>query len=321
MGKILVIVEEDNGKANLLSLEALSLGQKLSSSGGHQLAACVLGSSAEQCVDEISQFGATQIIIVEGLSQYSQDAFLSGISQAIDSFSADYILVGSTVYAREYIPKLAAKLGGSVTTEVKECEITDDKVLVKRPMFTGKVIQELELLKKPVVLSLKPRAFEIARVDKSSPEVIKLKATEEKLGAVLKDILDSAKGKIDLHTADIIVSGGRGMGGPEHYKLLEELSDLLGGTVGASRAAVDAGWRPHSDQVGQTGKIVSPTLYIACGISGAIQHIVGIQGSKYILAINKDPDAPIFKKADFGIVDDLFKVIPALIEEVKKIKA
>lgn len=320
MAELVVVVEENGGKVNPFSLEALSLGKRLSDENGLQFSACIVGVDGEKCIDQLAEFSVTILYIIEGISKYSQDAYVSGLSNLIQNKKVEYILSGTTSHAREFIPKLAAKVNGSILTEIQSCKIVNDKVIVKRPMFTGKVIQEIELLKKPVILSLKPKAFEIKRIKGTSPKIEKINVTEDNLGAILKDILQSAKAKIDLLSANIIVSGGRGMGGPDNYTIIEELAELLGGAVGASRAAVDAGWRPQSDQVGQTGKIVSPTLYIACGISGAIQHIVGIQGSKYILAINKDSEAPIFKKADFGIVDDLFKVVPALIKELKELK-
>ncbi|GMT50246.1 MAG: electron transfer flavoprotein subunit alpha [bacterium] len=320
MGKILIICEEEGGFLDPFSQEAFSLGMELSRKYNLELLGCVIGSQSQTCLSELSGFGVTKVYFMTGLSNYSQNAYISALTKLIKDQHIDYILSGSTVHGREYLPQITANIEGVMATEIQSCKIEGDRVIVTRPVYTGKVIQELELLKKPVVLVLKPKAFQITRSDENLPEIETININDNHFGAVLKDILQKANARIDLLSADVIVSGGRGMGGSEPYAMLEELAEILGGTVGASRAAVDSGWRPHSDQVGQTGKIVSPTLYIACGISGAIQHIVGIQGSQYILAINKDPEAPIFKKADFGIVDDLFKVIPVLIKEIKKLK-
>ena len=196
---------------------------------------------------------------------------------------------------------------------------------VKRPMFAGKVYAEVVFSdRKPQMASVRPNVLGLPEADESrKAEVVKVdvQVGPDDIGLEVVDFVEVGGGKIDLTEAEIIVSGGRGMKGAENFKILEELAEVLGGVVGASRAAVDAGWRPQSDQVGQSGKVVSPNLYIACGISGAIQHLAGMGTSKVIVAINKDPEAPIFKKADYGVVDDLFKVVPALTEEVRKLKA
>ncbi len=207
-----------------------------------------------------------------------------------------------------------------MATDCVEVTIDDGKLLAKRPMYAGKCYGEIVVSGSPQMASLRPNVFPAVENQKAG-EVIQyapaLKA--EKLKTRVLEVQKDTSGKVDLTEAEIIVSGGRGMKGPENYPIIEELAEVLGATVGASRASVDAGWRPQSDQVGQTGKIVSPNLYIACGISGAIQHLAGMSSSKYIVAINKDPDAPIFAKADYGIVDDLFKVVPEVTAAAKKL--
>ena len=199
-------------------------------------------------------------------------------------------------------------------------KIADGRMVAKRPMYAGKCFAEVVTLVNPQMASLRPNVFPAVETPKAG-EVIPFDAAIDpgRLKTKVLEVQKDASGRVDLTEANVIVSGGRGMGGPESYQILEELAAVLGATVGASRAAVDSGWRPQTDQVGQTGKVVSPNLYIACGISGAIQHLAGMSSSKYIVAINKDSEAPIFNKADYGIVDDLFKIVPELAKECKKL--
>jgi electron transfer flavoprotein alpha subunit len=207
-------------------------------------------------------------------------------------------------------------LNASMATDCTEVKVEGNDLILKRPMYAGKVKAMIKLTSPVKIVTVRPNIYQAveapASVQKESIEVDK-----PDFRTVVKEIISGAKGKLDVTEADIIVSGGRGMKGPENWHLVEELASLLGAANGASRAAVDAGWRPHDEQVGQTGKTVSPSLYIAVGISGAIQHLAGMSSSKYIVAINKDPDAPIFKVADYGIVADLFEVVPRMINELK----
>ena len=218
--------------------------------------------------------------------------------------------------------RLAARLGAGMAQDCIEFSIEDSNLVAKRPIYAGKAYATVTFKGSPQIATARPNVFELNEPDESrSAEVIdaEFSLDDSQLKTRVAEFIQEAGGKVDLTEAEKIVSGGRGMKGPENYKILEELADLIDATVGASRSAVDSGWRPHSDQVGQTGKVVSPNLYIACGISGAIQHLAGMSTSKYIVAINKDPDAPIFQKADYGVVGDLFDVVPALTEEIKKI--
>jgi electron transfer flavoprotein alpha subunit len=235
------------------------------------------------------------------------------------------VLLPASVDGKDLSARLAARLGAGLATDCTELQIAGGALKAKRPVYAGKAFAccewsagtwpQLASCRPNVMDCLVPAASNKAAVEKAAVSLPAAPKTE------VLNIQKDASGRLDLTEAEIIVSGGRGMKGPEHYAMLEKLAALLGGTVGASRAAVDAGWRPHADQVGQTGKVVTPNLYIACGISGAIQHLAGMGSSKYIVAVNKDSEAPIFSKADYGVVEDLFQFVPLFIEEVKKLKS
>jgi len=232
------------------------------------------------------------------------------------------LLMGASVQGKDLSARLSASLDVGMAQDCTSFSIEDGNLVAVRPIYAGKAYTRLTFENSwPQVATARPNVMTISEPDTSrSGEIIDATFTldDDALKTKVVDMVKDESGKVDLTEADKIISGGRGMKEPENYKILEELADLIGATVGASRSAVDAGWRPHSDQVGQTGKVVSPNLYIACGISGAIQHLAGISTSKVIVAINKDEDAPIFQKADYGVVADLFDVVPALTEEVKK---
>jgi electron transfer flavoprotein alpha subunit len=225
---------------------------------------------------------------------------------------------------KDLAPRVAARLGAGLATDCTALRAEGGQLVATRPIYAGKVLAEVTWDKPPAVASLRPKIFEPAPPDaarSAAVEMFPAPVAEADLRVRTVEVKAAAQGQVDLTEAEVIVSGGRGMKGPEGYGVLEELAAALGGVVGASRAAVDAGWRPHGDQVGQTGKTVSPRLYVACGISGAIQHLAGMSGSRCVVAINKDPDAPIFKVADYGLVGDLFEIVPALAGEVRKLNA
>jgi electron transfer flavoprotein alpha subunit len=230
--------------------------------------------------------------------------------------------LGASTQGKDLSARLVGKLVTGMATDCTDVKIADGKLLAIRPMYAGKCFGEVVFSTFPQMASLRPNVFPMVENAKAGA-VVKFDPALDAAqpGTKVLEVQKDSSGKVDLTEANIIVSGGRGMKGPENYGIIEELAAVLGATVGASRAAVDAGWRPQSDQVGQTGKIVSPNLYIACGISGAIQHLAGMSSSKFIVAINKDAEAPIFAKADYGIVDDLFKVIPEFTKECKKLLA
>ena len=326
MPGIWIIAEHTEGKIKKVTLELLSCGQQLAKKAGWELAAVLLGSGVEGFASVLGQYGAAKVYLAdtEKLAQYTPDAYAKIVSDLAQEHKPDIILTGATIQGKDYAPKLSAKLSTGLATDCTALEVSaDGKLLITRPIYAGKAFTKLNITAVPQIATVRPNVMPLAAPDASkSAEIIKvdMKLDDADIRTKVLDIVAAAAGKIELTEADIIVSGGRGMKGPEQFKLLEDLASVLGAAVGASRAAVDAGWRSHADQVGQTGKTVAPTLYIACGISGAIQHLAGMSSSKVIVAINKDPEAPIFKVADYGLVGDLFQIVPILTEEFKKFK-
>jgi electron transfer flavoprotein alpha subunit len=264
--------------------------------------------------ESAANFGADAIIKIESpmLSSYSSDLFASAISSATKAKNANILLLGATSVGKDIAPRVAARLGAGLAADATALCIKDGRLQATRPIYAGKALATVDFATEIQIATTRPNVFALVKVPKEGAMEF-LPAPSEGFKSIVKEIIAKGSEKLDLTESDVIVSGGRGMKDGANFKLLEELAEALGGVVGASRAAVDAGWNiPHSAQVGQTGKVVSPTLYVACGISGAIQHLAGISGSKYIVAVNKDPDAPIFKVADYGIVGDLFEVVPEL---------
>jgi electron transfer flavoprotein alpha subunit len=322
---ILIVAEQREGELRKISFELVSEGRRLADKMGHSVTAILLGSHIKEEAAVLGKYGADRVIVAddERLATYTTDAYVSVLEQLIRASEPAIILLGASVQGKDMAGRLAARLGVGMAQDCVAFSVENSNLIARRPIYAGKAYATVTFRdSSPQMATARPNVFELNEPDDSRPvEVIgaefNLDDSQLKTNAV--ESIRETGGKADLTEAERIVSGGRGMKGPENYVILEELADLIGATVGASRSAVDAGWRPHSDQVGQTGKVVSPNLYIACGISGAIQHLAGMGTSKYIVAINKDPDAPIFQKADYGVVGDLFEVIPALIGEIKKI--
>ena len=317
---ILVFCELKDGKLRKPSAEALSEGRRLADASGKSLGALFVGASNTGAADAAS-YGADVILNCEAphLASYSSDAFAAAIADAVKTKGATVLLGGATATGKDALPRAAARLGAGYAGDVTGLSMVDGKLQAVRPVYAGKAFATTAFSSAVQVATTRPNVF--TATEKPGPGAMEsLPAPAGGFKAIVKEILAKGTGKVDLTEANIIVSGGRGMKNGENFAILEELANALGAVVGASRAAVDAGWGiSHSMQVGQTGKVVSPTLYIACGISGAIQHIAGMKGSKVIVAINKDPEAPIFQIADYGLVGDLFKAIPEFIAEYKKI--
>ena len=322
---VFVVADQRNGELRKPAKEALSEGRRLADKLGVSMEAIVLGEGVASLADEIASYGADKVYVVDDpfLKYYHPMAYARVIGDLIKEKQPKVVLMGGTQAGRDLLPRIAARVGAGIAPDCIGYELDGDNITAIRPAISGKVIVKIGFKSPIAMLSLRPNAFPISEPDtskKAEVENIAFEPTDAEKKQVMKEFNLKETGRPELTEAEIVVSGGRGMKGPENFAMLEELADLLGAAVGASRAAVDAGWRPQSDQVGQTGKTVSPKLYIAVGISGAIQHLAGMSSSKYIVAINKDPDAPIFNVADFGIVGDLFKVVPVLIERLKKEK-
>jgi electron transfer flavoprotein alpha subunit len=327
MAGIWVYAEHKDGKVKKVTFEILTEAKKLAAQKGGPLCAVLIGSGVEGMASTVGSYGADKVYCVEadGLGTYTTGGFTKALCDLVQQEKPSIVLFGASVNGKDLSARLAGRLGVGLATDCTGIGLDDaGRLHVRRPMFAGKVYADVAFSDAtPQMASIRPNVLTIAEPDAArKPEVVKVNAAVKPEDIMVKvtEVIKTGGEKPDLTEANIIVSGGRGMKGPEGFQILEELADVLGGVVGASRAAVDAGWRPQSDQVGQSGKVVTPNLYVACGISGSIQHLAGMGTSKMIVAINKDPEAPIFKKADYGVVDDLFKVVPAFTQEVKKLQ-
>lgn len=312
---VLVIAEQVDGAFRKVTFEALSAAKKI----GGDVNAVVMGSGVESAAAELGKYGAAKIWIADdaALADYTVDAYTHVVAEVIGQVNPAAVIIGATTQGKELAARLSARLDAALASDCVDMKMEGDQLVATRPMYGGKILADVALSGIPVIVALRPNIVPVEEAPADgATEKVAVNSGEVRTRVVGKQL---ETGKIDLTEAEAVVSGGRGMGGDD-YSVIESLADTLGAAVGASRSAVDEGWRPASDQVGQTGKTVSPNLYVACGISGAIQHLAGMSSSKVIVAINKDPEAPIFSKADYGIVGDLFEVVPALTEEIKKIK-
>ena len=316
---VFAITEQRDGELRKVSFEAVSEGRRVADGLGGDLTAVVLGSGVEGLAEELKKYGPDKILVADdaALADYTTDAYTNVLADLVQAADPAVIITGASAQGKDLSGRLAARLDAGVAMDCTAIELDNGNLTYTRPMFGGKIVANVEIEGSPQIVAIRPNVMDA--VENSKESAIEKPAVQ--IGDVKTNVIEmkmETGDKLELTEADIIVSGGRGTGGD--YAAIEELASELGAAVGASRSAVDEGWRPHSDQVGQTGKTVSPTLYVACGISGAIQHLAGMSTSKYIVAINKDEEAPIFSKADFGIVGDLFELVPAIADEVKKLK-
>lgn len=319
--KILAILEQRDGKLKRFAFEAASTAVKIASKLNLDIEALTVGNEIEN-IAETGNYGIKKVTHLKNdkLANYSSSGYAEVIANYAKEIDSDYLLLASTALGKDLAPFLAAKLNAGLIMDVVNIDTSSGEITATRPVYAGKALIDVKFKSQKKVLTIRPNVFKAVSENGGSPEINVKEINPSNLKSKVVDFKKS-EGELDVAEADIIVSGGRGLKGAENFNLIEDLAEAFGGAVGASRAVVDAGWRPHREQVGQTGKTVSPSLYVACGISGAIQHLAGMSSAKYIVAINKDKDAPIFNIADYGIAGDVFEIIPVLTEEIKKIKS
>ena len=315
---VLVLLEQ-RGELKACAVEAATAAGQIAQHAGMELNAVYIGQSLGNDINELAGLGIQKVFAYENeaLTHYSNDRYISIVCDLANELNAQVIIGSATALGKELCASVAARLDAEL---LQDCVSIawDGAVKAQRPIYAGKVVSDVRITSTPAMVSLRPNTVSIDRNGDSTPELITREMPQADLRTVLKEAVTAASGTVELSEAKVIVSGGRGIGGPEAWPVLQSLCDVLGAALGASRAAVDAGWIPHDHQVGQTGRVVSPDLYIACGISGAIQHQAGMRTSRIVVAINKDPEANIFKICDYGIVGDLHEVVPILTEELQK---
>lgn len=321
MSQILVLAEHQNGKVKKMSLELISKASELAGGG---VVALLIGNGVASLANELASYGATKVLVADSadLERYNTLAYAKALETAITTVNPTIVLGSASPVGKDIFPRVSARLKAGLASDSVELRLDGGKLVARRPVYSGKAFTEVQFNTAIQMATARPNSFAVKTPEAGkTAEVVTLSLTLGDIKAPMVDLAQGEAGKVDLTEAEIIVSGGRAMGNADNFKVLRELADVVGATVGASRAAVDSGYAPHDMQVGQTGKVVNPKLYIACGISGAIQHLAGMRTSKIIVAINKDPEAPIFSKADYGIVGDLFTLIPLITQEFKKILA
>lgn len=319
MANVLAVAEIKDGSPKKVTLELLTKGKEVAGAFGGTLSVVAIGTGLAGFAEKVAPYGATKVFAADGVSEYSSEGYTKILADAVKQAGAGIVLFAASSAGRDLAPRLAARLDAGLAADCVDIAVEGGKVRVKRPVFSGKAFASVEFATTPAVVSLRPNTFPVAPPVGGSAETVSLDASFGDAKAKVVETQAAKSARPDLTEAERIVSGGRAMKNAENFAILEELADVIGATVGASRAAVDSGFAPHAMQVGQTGKTVNPVLYIACGISGAIQHLAGMRTSKVIVAINKDPEAPIFQKADYGLVADLFEAVPKMTEEFKKI--
>ncbi|PID21498.1 electron transfer flavoprotein subunit alpha [Sporosarcina sp. P3] len=319
--KMLVLGEARDGELRNVSFETIAAAKNISDGG--EVVAVLIGDQVQSLGEEMIHYGADRVVTVEHphLKHYTPDGFGQAFLAVYEDESPDGVVFGHTAMGKDLSPKIASKLGVGLISDVTKIEGEGDDAEFIRPIYSGKAFEKVEIKEGLQFITIRPNNIEPLAHDAGRSGDVTAKTVEiTNLRSVIKDVVRKSTEGVDLSEAKVIVAGGRGVKGPEGFEPLKELADLLGGAVGASRGACDADYCDYSLQIGQTGKVVTPDLYIAAGISGAIQHVAGMSNSKVIVAINKDPEANIFKIADYGIVGDIFEIIPIMIEEIKKIK-
>jgi electron transfer flavoprotein alpha subunit len=319
MPGILTFAEHRDGSPRRPGLEAVSEARRLADGLQGKVVAVALGPGARAAASELSAFGADRVHVCDdpALAAYSTEAYARALAQAIVQEKPAFVLLPFTALGKDLAPRVAARFGAPLVSDCVSLSVKDGHLEARRPVYAGKAIATVRCEGELQMATLRPNVFPLGPREPGRPAEVVEGTVDPAARARVTSVTESSDGKVELSEAQVVVSGGRGLKGPEHFHLVQELGQAFGAAVGASRAVVDAGWVDHHMQVGQTGKTVSPTLYIACGISGAIQHLAGMSSSKYIVAINKDPDAPIFKVANYGLVGDAFEILPRLTAAAK----
>jgi electron transfer flavoprotein alpha subunit len=326
MTNVLVFAESRGGELRKVALETVTAARQLASQVGGETHAVLVGASGIGAnAAALAEHGADVVLVCEhaGFANYNPEALAALVAERVRSGDYRAVVFAASAQGRDLAPRTAATLRTTVATDVTSFKVDGDALVVTHPGYTGKVVQTLRLAGSPALFSVRPGAISAEKAQRAGRvEQLSPAADPGASRVVVTATLLGDTKKLDLGEAPVIISGGRGLKGPEHFKLVEDLADAFGNAaVGATRAVTDEGWRPHTDQIGQTGRLVSPDLYVAVGISGAIQHLAGMRTSRCIVAINRDKEAPIFKVADYGIVGDVFEVVPALTEAVRKARA
>ena len=320
--KILAVAEQRDNKLKKTAFEVTKTARTIADQLSGEVVALVIGESTRNIAPALGGYGATKVLCVDNprLKLYSTTAYTKIIAEVARKEQASVVVFAATSMGKDCAPRVSVKLDAGLVAYCIALKVNGQDIIAARPVYAGKVMTDVKVVSPTKVFTLRPNVFPTgASTGVNAPvESCDVQLDDTDFASVVKEVTQSS-GKVDVAEADIIVTGGRGLKGPENFKMIEELASVFEGAVGASRAVVDAGWRPHDEQVGQTGKTVSPSLYVAVAVSGAIQHLAGMSSSKYIVAINKDKDAPIFQVASYGIVGDAFEIIPAMIQEVRKL--
>jgi len=320
MPTIVTFAEVRDGKVRRPSLEAVSEARRLAGPLGATVQSVLIGQGVAPLAAEVASYGADRVHVFDDaeLGSYATESFARALAQVITQEKPSVVLVPYTAMGKDVAPRVAARVGAGLVSDVVKLEVKDGKLEARRPVYAGKALATVRWEGEPQMATLRPNVFAAGAADAARKAEVRKETVDTSARARVTAVHATVSGKLELTEAQIVVSGGRGLKGPENFHLVESLAGAMGAAVGASRAVVDAGWVDHQYQVGQTGKTVSPTLYVACGISGAIQHLAGMSSSKYIVAINRDADAPIFKVANYGVVGDLFELLPKLTEAAKQ---
>ncbi len=323
---ILIVAEQRGGSVRKITYELAGIGAELAKKTGGELVAVLIGEGVSGAAAGLGKYGVKKVLVADDavFKLYSSEGYVAAAAKAVEKVQPGIVLTGASSLGRDLSARLSQRLKTGLATDSVGLDIVDGKLQAIRPALSGKVQQVVQIPEaRPQMASVRPNVYSVPAQAGGDAAVEKLDhgVSAGSVRAKVTELRTSAGAKADLTEAERIVSGGRALKAAENFKILNDLADVIGATVGASRAAVDSGYAPHQMQIGQTGKVVNPTLYLGFGISGAIQHLAGMRTSKVICAVNKDPDAPIWQIADYGIVDDLFKVVPALTDEFKKLLA